>query len=234
MTNYNAKEEKDEILYAFHLECENPTPKNIITWVKRYPQYADDIREHAELLLAQKSVSKLNILQPDEEMLVKGRSETMNAIYEFEQKVARNEHDDAESESNKQNDLSDDINTTSVVDFDLLLKNAGTSIAELARDINIERNVVAKVAAGRVCLPVGDRFLSAIASLLGLTKDMIVSAIQLSLQNPRFGHAKSRDKPEFQAVAYKDIVTNSTKMTPEQIQYWLDEPSSWMPGTRSD
>ena len=233
MTNYTTKEEKSEILYAFHLACEYPTARDIITWTNQYPQYADDIREHAELLLAQKSRSQSEPLKPDEKMLAKGRSEAMSAIYEAE-KTAGESIDDSEIEANTA-DGSDSVpEPASAVNFDLLLKNARKSIPTLARDIDIDRAVIAEVAAGRVRLPMGDRFLSAIASVLGLTPDNIVAAIQQSLHRPRLGPAKARDRPVIGSVPYRDVVSSSINMTPEQIQYWLDEPSTWTPGTRSD
>lgn len=102
----------------------------------------------------------------------------------------------------------------------------------LARKIDIDRSVIAELAAGRMKLPIGDRLLVAIADVLGLATDTIVAAIRQSLQQPRLGLAKSRDRPVIQTLPYEEIVASSANMTPEQKQYWLDEPSPWMPGTK--
>tara|TARA_R110002096_G_scaffold287906_2_gene481548 strand:+ start:383 stop:1084 length:702 start_codon:yes stop_codon:yes gene_type:complete len=233
MTNYATKEEKSEVLYAFHLACETPTSKDIIEWTKRYPQYADDILEHAELLLAQKSRSQSGPCQPDEEMLAKGRSEAMSAIYEAEQGASES-FVDAESDTNTSDGSGVTLGPSSAINFDLLLKNACKPIPTLARDIDIDRAVVAEVAAGRVRLPIGDRFLAAVASILGLQPDNIVAAIRQSLDRPRLGPAKARDRPVIESIPYRDVILGSVNMTPEQIQYWLDEPSTWTPGTKSD
>lgn len=233
MTNYAIKEEKSEVLYAFHLACETPTSKDIIEWTKRYPQYADDILENAELLLAQKTRTRPEPCQPDDEMLAKGRSEAMSAIYEAEQ-AASESLVDSESDASTTDGSSVTPGLSSAINFDLLLKNARKPIPTLAREIDIDRAVVAEVAAGRVRLPIGDRFLSAVASVLGLKKDYIVAAIRQSLRRPRLGPAKARDRPVIGSIPYRDVISGSASMTPEQIQYWLDEPSTWTPGTESD
>ena len=40
---------RDDILFAFHLECPRPTIKDISKWIDRYPQFAEDIRIHASI-----------------------------------------------------------------------------------------------------------------------------------------------------------------------------------------
>ena len=40
---------RDEVLYAFHRAYERPSAAEIIEWVTRYPQFAEDIRGHAAL-----------------------------------------------------------------------------------------------------------------------------------------------------------------------------------------
>lgn len=238
MTDYATKEEKSEVLYAFHLACEYPTSKDIIAWTKQYPQYADDIREHAELLLAQRNQSRPELLKPDEEMLAKGRSEAMSAIYEAEQATAARTAAESNTDCQNGSDVNDGEDITpgisSAIDFDLLLSNACKSIAMFARDIEIDRVVIAEVAAGRVRLPVGDRFVDAISSVLGLANDSVVSAIRQSSRRPRLGGAKARERPVLGTRPFKEVISDSKTMTSEQIQYWLDEPSTWMPGTKSD
>jgi len=237
MSKHNTQEKSTEILYAFQLACEHPTSKDIIEWIKRYPQYADDIREHAEMLLAQHSRSQFEQLKPDEEMLAKGRSEAMSAIYEAEQAAAREEDKSvamSPDEINSSGASGATPGISSKVNFDQLLENANQSIPKLARKIDIERSVIAELAAGRMKLPIGDRLLVAIADVLGHTTNAIVAAIRQSLQQPRLGHAKARDRPVIQARPYEEIVVSSANMTPEQKQYWLDKPSSWTPGAKFD
>src|SRR5207247_354201 len=49
MTNQSKDLDRDEVLTALHEAYEKPTAENIIEWVKRYPEYADDIRDHAAI-----------------------------------------------------------------------------------------------------------------------------------------------------------------------------------------
>lgn len=229
MSKHNIQEKRADVLYAFQLTYEHPTPKDIIEWTKRYPQYADDIREHAEMLLAQHSRTRFERLEPDEEMLAKGRSEAMSAIYEAEQAATARKGDESVADPT---DAASD--TSSTEDFDSLLKKASQTIPKLAREIDIGRSVIAELAAGRMKPPFGDRFLAAVASVLGFATDTIVSAIRQSLRQPRLGPAKARDRPIINARPYEEIVASNANMTPEQKQYWLDKPSSWTPGAKSD
>ena len=98
----------------------------------------------------------------------------------------------------------------------------------------IDRFVIAELAAGRMNLPVGDRFLNALVNILERAADTIVTAIQRSLRQPRLGQAKARDRPSFEACSYEEVVTGSDDMTLEQKDYWLDKPSSWTPGVKFD
>ncbi len=237
MSKHNTQEKRTDVLYAFQLACEHPTSSDIIEWIKRYPQYADDIREHAEMLLAQHSRSQFEQLEPDEEILAKGRSVAMNAIYEAEQAAERKDDKPAamhssEISSNGTSDVTLEI--SSKVNFYQLLENVNQSIPKLARKIDIDRHIIAELAAGRMKLPIGDRLLVAIAGVLGHATNTIVAAIRQSLQQPRLGHAKARDRPVIQARPYEEIVTSSTEMSHEQKQYWLEEPSLWTPGAKPD
>ena len=44
MTAAIKNKDRDEVLFAFHQACNDPTAQEIIKWVKRYPQFANDIR----------------------------------------------------------------------------------------------------------------------------------------------------------------------------------------------
>lgn len=233
MSKHNTQEKRADVLYAFQLACEYPTSSDIIEWTKRYPQYADDIREHAEMLLAQHSRSQFEQLEPDEDMLAKGRSVTMNAIYEAEQAAEQPvaTHSD-EISSNDASDVTPEIPTKA--NFDQLLKIVNQDIASLSREICIGRSVIAKLAAGRMKLPIGDRLLKAIASILRFSTDTIVNAIQQSSQQPRLGLAKARDRPGIETCSYEEAVMSCANMTDEQKQYWLDKTSSWIPGEKFD
>lgn len=41
--------DRDEVLYAFHRAYDRPTAEQIVEWVTKYPQFAEDIRTHAAI-----------------------------------------------------------------------------------------------------------------------------------------------------------------------------------------
>lgn len=42
-----AEMDKDEIIFGFHRYVKSPKPSDVSWWVRAFPQFADDIREHA-------------------------------------------------------------------------------------------------------------------------------------------------------------------------------------------
>ena len=54
------------VLFAFHRKCERPTALQMIAWTERYPQFADDIREHAAVRPPRASDENrtLNLMRP--------------------------------------------------------------------------------------------------------------------------------------------------------------------------
>ena len=49
MNEQNRSPERDEVLFAFHQACDNPTAEQVTEWTNRYPQFAEDILVHAAL-----------------------------------------------------------------------------------------------------------------------------------------------------------------------------------------
>jgi SOS regulatory protein LexA len=80
----NRTERRDEVLFAFHEACERPSPETILEWTTRYPEFADDIREHAEQLMAWATHEDTSDARTDEAMVARSWSRTMNAMYNAE------------------------------------------------------------------------------------------------------------------------------------------------------
>jgi hypothetical protein len=87
MTDHNHTDELDEVLFAFHQACSNPSADDIIAWTGRYPQFAADIRAHAAILKDWAARRNLPADEPDELMLTRARSRALDALYNAE--VAR-------------------------------------------------------------------------------------------------------------------------------------------------
>ena len=193
--------ERDEVLSAFHQACERPTAIQIIEWTKRYPEFADDIRAHAAVRLDRAAGSDDVDLEPDETMLARGRSRALNAVYNARRDTAAS---NAACESS----------------WPQMLSAAGFTIPQLARRIQINRMVLAELAAGRMRLPVGVRLVQALTSVLGVTSDTLERVVTQLIAQPRLGHAKADQKPTVLSRSYEEIIRDSS-MSDERKNYWL-------------
>jgi hypothetical protein len=215
MIERNRTEERDEVLFAFHVACESPTPEFVDEWVRRYPQYEDDFRQHAGILAARLVEAEAPQLEPDETMLARGRSRALNAVY------------NAEIEARVQE-------AGSVGTFTQFVEAAGTTIAALARRIEIDRMVLGELAAGRMALPIGQRLTDALVGALKTMPQNLDGAIRRALAAPRLGHAMAERAPTINVRSYEEIILASKHMSEEQKKYWLGQETTWTPGATSD
>jgi hypothetical protein len=205
MTATNTNIDRDEVLFAFHQECERPTALQIIEWTKRYPQFADDIRAHAAVRLDRAPGAKDTDLEPDETLLARGRSRALNAVYKARQEAAE-EQDQALSQTTWQQ----------------MLDNKGITVPQLARQIDIDRMVLAELAAGRMRLPIGKRLLAALTEALDGIPTHLEAAIAKLVAAPRLGLAKADRQPTILARSYEEVIRASS-MSEERQKYWLGE-----------
>jgi hypothetical protein len=205
MTATNTNIDRDEVLFAFHQECERPTALQIIEWTKRYPQFADDIRAHAAVRLERAPGAEDTDLEPDETLLARGRSRALNAVYKARQETAE-EPGQALSQTTWQQ----------------MLDNKGITVPQLARQIDIDRMVLAELAAGRMRLPIGERLLAALTEALGGIPTHLETAIAKLVAAPRLGLAKADKQPTILARSYEEVIRASS-MSEERQQYWLGE-----------
>jgi hypothetical protein len=201
MTSNNLAE-RDEVLFEFHRQCIRPTAEQIVEWTERYPQFADDIREHAAARLDWAAWDNLPALQPDQDLLARGRSRALNALHDA--RTARE---------------AKEIEATS---FQELMQARGTNVAALARELDIERGVIADLTGGRMLPPLGARFADALGKALNASTGVIETALKRACQTPRLGLAKARGQPRIVQRPYADII-RSSGMSPDRKSYWLDE-----------
>jgi hypothetical protein len=205
MTATNTNIDRDEVLFAFHQECERPTALQIVEWTKRYPQFADDIRAHAAVRLDRAPGAEDTDLEPDETMLARGRSRALNAAYKARQ--------EAEEEQDQ---------TLSQTTWQQMLDNKGITVPQLARQIDIDRMVLAELAAGRMRLPIGKRLLAALTEALDGIPAHLEAAIAKLVAVPRLGFAKADRQPTILARSYEEVIRASS-MSKERQSYWLEE-----------
>jgi hypothetical protein len=203
MTDHNQIDELDEVLFAFHQACANPTADEIITWTSRYPQFAADIRAHAAILKDWAARQNLPADEPDEMMLMRARSRALDALYNAE--VAQRSDASASDRS-----------------FEQMMQARGTDVPQLARDLNIARSVLADLVSGGMRAPVGRRLIDALAYALAITEDAFQTALEAALRAPRLGHAKAHQAPSIIQRSYNEIIKDSA-MPPERQRYWLGE-----------
>ena len=203
MTEQNQIDELDEVLFAFHQACANPSADEIISWTSRYPQFAEDIRAHAAILKDWAARRSLPADEPDELMLTRARSRALNALYNAE--VAQRSDVNASQRS-----------------FEQMMQARGTDVPQLARELGIARSVLADLVSGGMRAPVGKRLVDALTYALGITEATFQAALQLALRSPQLGHAKADGTPSIVARSYKEIIKDSS-MPQERQRYWLGE-----------
>jgi hypothetical protein len=204
MTSQNHTEDRDEVLFAFHQACERPTAEQIIEWIGRYPHFADDIRAHAAVSRDWVARKGVPVEEPDENMLARGFSRVLNAIYNAEKAA-----DSTEASAPLQS-------------FNQLMSARGTDTPKLARDLNIGRSVLADLFNGGMLPPIGRRLVDAIVGMLATTREGFDYALNCALGAPRLGHAKANETPTLIPRKYEDISRDSG-MSPERMQFWLGE-----------
>ncbi len=200
-TNRKIDAPRDEVLYAFDQTCPRPSAADIIEWCSRYPEFADDIREFAAVSrdISARDGDAEEVV--DTRLLNRAFSQVLNLIYEAEHAPASTEH--AES-------------------FQQLMQNIQMDVPSLAREMDIERSVLADLVGGRICPPVGARFGLALTRLLSVAQSKVDAAIEIALRGGGAVHAKSKCAPTSKARSYADVIRSSS-MPDERKRYWLDE-----------
>jgi hypothetical protein len=205
MTNRNKSESRDDVLLAFHQQYSRPTAEQIIEWTHRFPQFAEDIRAHAAVAWDWDTNDALLVAEPDESLLARGYSQALNAIY------------------NADNSVPSDQNVAASQSFSQMIAACGKDVRQLARELEIERGVIADLVGGRMLPPIGERFVTAIVGALSQSKDAFCSALEFALHTPQqLGHAKADQMPTVIAQPYEEIIRRSG-MSDERKQYWLSE-----------
>lgn len=197
---------RDEVLFDFHEACERPTAEQIIEWTSRFPQFADDIRAHAAVARDWIAREGQPQEQADESLLARGFSRVLDALYN-----AANAAEQAAPTA-----------MTNPASFHDVMAARGKDVRVLARELDIERGVIADLVSGRMLAPVGKRLVAAFTTALSMPLQAFDQAHQAALAAPRIGLAKAEQAPTVVAKSYADIIRDST-MSPERKRYWLEE-----------
>jgi hypothetical protein len=198
------KNSREEVLLAFHEAYPRPTADQIIEWVTRYPEFAEDIRAHAAVAHDWAVCSELSAVEPDETMLARGYSNALNVLYNVEVETSEAA-----------------LNTASEGFYEILARN-NKEAYEIAAELDIARGVLAALFNGSMLPPIRARIVSAVVTVLAITRAKFDSALEFALANPRFGHAKASQAPGIQPRSCDDIIRDSP-MSAERKRYWLEQ-----------
>ena len=205
MTKQNKIADRDEVLFAFHDECERPTAADIARWVELYPQFEMDIREHAAL--SGEWDDTVDGADVDESTLARGRSNALNLLHQIRQQHLQPQAADENA----------------VQSWPLIVSGAGFDIPRLASLIRIDRMVLAELNAGRMRLPIGKRLSKALSDALNISMERLGLVLSNLVNQPmRLGHAKAVGPPIIKTRTYVEII-QASGMPPEEKQFWLDE-----------
>ena len=207
MTNSIQKVERDEVLYAFHQSCSQPTIEDIIEWVNKYPQFADDIRMHAAIARDLAAHEEISDEEVDQVTLDRAFSRALNIVYEAGQRNSTASDSVAQS-------------------FQQLMAACNKDVPALAAEIGVahgmKRSILADLVNGRMRPPIGKRFTDAVLKALSIPIESFDSAVQMALNAPRIGYANADKIQEVKPLSYAEVIKDSD-LPPEQKQYWLED-----------
>jgi hypothetical protein len=204
MTHSHKSEDRDEVLFAFHQECARPTSDQIIAWTKRFPQFAEDIRAHAAVAWDWLAAGREEPVEVDENLSARAYSQALNLIFGAE-------HPAAVIQS-----------TGAGQTFQEMLRGTGKEVYQLARELDIDRGVLADLFNGWMSQPICRRLIDRVISSLNTTIDGFNSALQYALQHPHLGYAKANRTPAIVPRKCEEIIRESS-MALERKRYWLGE-----------
>ncbi|HKX50763.1 MAG TPA: hypothetical protein VJQ48_10080 [Candidatus Binatia bacterium] len=208
MTNKNQTPTRDDVLFAFHEEFAKPNARQIIEWMKKFPQFADDIQAHAAVSLDWAARGDETQKEPSESSLASAYSRALSALYNAEIEA------DAAQDNGSTRSLREILAACG--------KDVPSLQIEIGGSVGIVRSVLADLFNGAMLPPLSNRLKNTIRGALSLTVGEFQAAHERTLASPRLGHANSTTTPTVNARSCEDIIRNSG-MTFLQIKYWLDE-----------
>jgi transcriptional regulator with XRE-family HTH domain len=190
---------RDEVLESFAAAHPSPNAQDVRDWSNRYPDHADEI-----FALAIDLNRYPALLSADE-----GPEPTQKQI-------------DAAWERHKAAAILIDGKVRSAPRLQMIAEAAGTDLADLAAEIDIDRRILVGLESGRILLPVSGRLISAIAATLKADEDVVAASLNASFLTPRVAFAKARGAPQMTRGRYEDAVRTSG-MSNERKAFWLGE-----------
>ena len=204
MTDQIKTADRDEVLFAFHQECERPSAEQIVAWVNQFPQFAEDIRAHAAVAWDWATQPVDSQVEVNETMSARAYSQALNIIYSAEHSGVSASDEPA------------------CRTFQEMQTAVGKETHHLAKEMNIARSVLADLFNGWMQPPIRRRLVHSLRSLLSISDKQFNAALDHARQAPYFGYAKGNQTPIVTSRPCDDIIRDSN-MSPERKRYWLEE-----------
>lgn len=201
MTTSPRPADRDEILFAFNQSCPAPTAEQIIEWCARYPDLAEDIRDHAAISRDWAARENLEAPPVSSTMLARGFSRVLNMVFETDRASA---------------------SAPTAQSFREAIEKRSLTVPKLASMFDIDRSVLAALFNGRMLAPVGKRLIAAVTSTLQIPEQLFHQLHRATNKSPKLGLAKSSGAPTMEPESYEAIV-EASQMTDERKRYWLGE-----------
>ena len=204
MTDNTHKEERDEVLFAFHRACRKPSAADIVEWISRYPELAEDIRDYAAMLRDANPDLEADVSEEDDVFFARGRSHAINALHEHKAGQARA------------------TSLDSRLTFDQLRGRLSLDIPKLAKIVGITRGILSALTTGKMAKPVASRLLKAIIEALQVTPEEFDRAHDRALASPTLGHAKGSASATIIRQTCEQIIRDS-ELPDDRKAYRLSE-----------
>jgi hypothetical protein len=203
MTSKTRNQDRDVVLMAFHEACARPTADQIIAWVEKYPQFAEDIRAYATVTWDSIVQGDLSA-EPDESLVATAYSKALSIVWQADDAATTAASGAAQS-------------------FHDLLAARGIDLPQLARAIRMKRGIVGDLVSGRMSGPIKDVFVNAVCAALAIGRDVFHAAHLFALASPTLGPAKADGAPSIVVRTYEEIIRTSDELTDDEKRYWLEE-----------
>ena len=189
---------RELVLCMFMDECPIPTPEQVASWRKRYPQFSAAISELASDLLVEHAFPEPAAPEPTEAELARWHREAMDMA--------------AEITGYRQ----------SAITMAEMLQAAGTDVPRLADALGFDRVVLADLEEGSIALPIGRKLVDAMTEALKTSAALVQDAMTNAAWSPRMAYAKAEGPPSTIQIPYRQAILESD-MTDERKAFWLDD-----------
>lgn len=209
MFNPHEGTELESILDAYVASVERPTPELLTEWIRKYPQYREELMEftvawsHMETMTPTETVAH----QADEELLVlRGKSIVQDLLFR------KNRNNQTEAPKTP---------ITSLVQTG---NKVGLDIQALAERLKLSTSLVAKLERRLIIfISIPRQLLENIAELLSIPLVAVTTYLSSQPTFPFRSSFRADRKPELPSQDdFFDAVRNDMNLAPEFRDYWLE------------